>query len=164
MVDTNVRKELQPRLDSWINETHIHFLKMKSTEAAGTFEDEALDWVYIDARHDYISVLEDMNAWWPKVKPGGLFSGHDYCASKKHRQKYSHLPWCGIYQNGPKDAYRAGTEKASMLGSSRAVLTFGQERGLTITHTWEGRESLDWILPEIEILHGMCSNRLFKTK
>jgi len=143
MVDIAVRNELQVRLNSWRNEPHIHFLKMKSTEAADTFKDESLDWVYIDARHDYESVLEDMNAWWPKVKQGGLFSGHDYCASKKDRQKYPHLPWCGIYQNTPKDAYRAGTEKASQLGSSRAVTTFGQEHSLNIMHTWEGRESLD---------------------
>ena len=27
MVDTNVRKELQARLDSWVNEKHIHFFK-----------------------------------------------------------------------------------------------------------------------------------------
>lgn len=143
MVDIAVRKELQTRLNSWRNEPHIHFLNMKSIEAADTFKDESLDWVYIDARHDYNSVLEDMNAWWPKLKQGGMFSGHDYCASKKDRRKYPHLPWCGIYQNTPKDAYRAGTEKASQLDSARAVMRFGQEHRLNIMHTWEGRESLD---------------------
>ena len=37
-----------------------------------------MDFVYIDARHDYESVLEDLNAWFHKVKPGGILAGHDY--------------------------------------------------------------------------------------
>ena len=37
-----------------------------------------MDFVYIDARHDYESVLEDLDAWCPKMKPGGIIAGHDY--------------------------------------------------------------------------------------
>ncbi len=51
---------------------------MDSTEAAAIIVDETFDVVYIDARHDYRSVAEDINAWWPKVKPGGILAGHDY--------------------------------------------------------------------------------------
>jgi FkbM family methyltransferase len=38
----------------------------------------SLDFVYLDARHDYASVLEDLEAWFDKVRPGGVLSGHDY--------------------------------------------------------------------------------------
>lgn len=53
-------------------------LRKTSVEGAATFEDASLDFVYIDARHDYASVLEDLEAWFGKVRPGGIIAGHDY--------------------------------------------------------------------------------------
>jgi len=52
--------------------------KCRSTEAASRVEDGSLDFVYLDACHDYAGVLDDLAAWFPKVKPGGLIAGHDY--------------------------------------------------------------------------------------
>ena len=49
-----------------------------SVEASKLFADSQLDYIYIDARHDYAGVLEDLNAWWDKLKTGGLFAGHDF--------------------------------------------------------------------------------------
>jgi hypothetical protein len=37
-----------------------------------------LDFVYIDAMHTYEHVLEDVEAWLPKVKQGGVIGGHDF--------------------------------------------------------------------------------------
>lgn len=49
-----------------------------SAESASQFDDGSLDGVFIDAAHDYDSVVKDLAAWYPKVKPDGIFSGHDY--------------------------------------------------------------------------------------
>ena len=49
-----------------------------SVKAASTFKDNTLDFVYLDGRHDYEGIKEDLESWHPKVKPGGLFCGHDY--------------------------------------------------------------------------------------
>jgi hypothetical protein len=49
-----------------------------SVEAATKVEDQSFDFVYIDARHDYDSVKEDLEAWCAKVRPGGILAGHDY--------------------------------------------------------------------------------------
>lgn len=57
----------------------ISLVRLPSVVAAITFPDESLDFVFIDANHSYRAVLDDMDAWYPKVKSGGLFSGHDYC-------------------------------------------------------------------------------------
>jgi len=49
-----------------------------STDAAMDFGDESLDFVYIDADHSYNAVKEDIAAWAPKVRRGGIVAGHDY--------------------------------------------------------------------------------------
>jgi Methyltransferase domain len=52
--------------------------RMTSVEAAAKVPDQSFDFVYIDARHDYESVKEDLEAWCSKVRPGGILAGHDY--------------------------------------------------------------------------------------
>jgi predicted O-methyltransferase YrrM len=49
-----------------------------SVQAARQFDDATLDFVFIDADHEYESVKADIAAWWPKVKPGGILAGHDF--------------------------------------------------------------------------------------
>jgi Methyltransferase domain len=51
------------------------FLRMSSVEAAPRIPDQSLDFVYIDARHDFCGVTDDMNAYWPKLRPGGIMAG-----------------------------------------------------------------------------------------
>ena len=53
-------------------------IKMFSTDAAKYIADGSLDFVYIDAAHDYENVKLDINAWAPKVRKGGIVSGDDY--------------------------------------------------------------------------------------
>lgn len=53
-------------------------IKATSVYAASKLEYEVFDLVYIDAFHEREAVLADLNAWWPKVKKGGILSGHDY--------------------------------------------------------------------------------------
>jgi hypothetical protein len=47
-------------------------------DAARALPHHCLDFVYLDARHDRDSVLEDLATWTPKVRPGGILAGHDY--------------------------------------------------------------------------------------
>ncbi|MEE8168973.1 MAG: glycosyltransferase, partial [Phycisphaerae bacterium] len=49
-----------------------------SWESADQFENGSVDFVYIDADHAYESVVKDIRAWLPKVRRGGVISGHDY--------------------------------------------------------------------------------------
>jgi len=49
-----------------------------SIEAARIFQPDFFDFVYIDADHTYESVKADIKAWWPKVRSGSVFAGHDY--------------------------------------------------------------------------------------
>jgi hypothetical protein len=42
------------------------------------FEEESLDFVYIDGNHFEDYIKKDLDSWWKKVKKGGMLSGHDY--------------------------------------------------------------------------------------
>ncbi len=65
------------------NKLSIHgeraqIIKLSSVEAAKIVMDGSLDFVFIDACHDYESVSADIAAWYPKVRKNGIFAGHDY--------------------------------------------------------------------------------------
>ena len=53
-------------------------IRKTSMEAVKDFEDESLDFVYIDGNHIYKYALEDIVEWTKKVRVGGVISGHDY--------------------------------------------------------------------------------------
>jgi hypothetical protein len=53
-------------------------LKISSLSAVSKFRDKSLDFVFIDASHEYEDVKNDILAWIPKVKSGGILAGHDY--------------------------------------------------------------------------------------
>jgi predicted O-methyltransferase YrrM len=55
-------------------------IKAFSHEAAANFEDGSVDCLFIDAGHSYEAVKADIAAWLPKMKKGGIISGHDYNA------------------------------------------------------------------------------------
>ena len=58
-----------------------------SENGANLFKDEFFDFVYIDANHSYESCKRDLELWYPKVKKGGIISGHDYITM---------LPWIDV--------------------------------------------------------------------
>jgi hypothetical protein len=68
-------------LDCGFGET-ITLIISDSVSAARLFSNASLDWVHLDARHDYASVKADIEAWLPKVKAGGWLSGDDYDEQK----------------------------------------------------------------------------------
>ena len=90
--DTFVGSEEHQKEESIINATledeflkntkpvadHYKLLIMQSVAASKLFPDHSLDFVFIDAAHGYEFVKEDIEAWLPKVKQGGLIAGDDY--------------------------------------------------------------------------------------
>jgi len=55
-----------------------HIIKSFSVEAARLFQNDFFDFVYLDAAHYYDGVYADLVAWYPKIRSGGIFAGHDY--------------------------------------------------------------------------------------
>ena len=56
----------------------IKVLKMKGENASKSIPDGSLDWIFIDGNHGYEYVKKDCMLYIPKIKKGGLMSGHDY--------------------------------------------------------------------------------------
>lgn len=59
-------------------EGKYNFKRKTSLEASKEYLDESLSFVFIDGSHEYEDVLEDLKAWIPKIKVGGVIAGHDY--------------------------------------------------------------------------------------
>jgi len=62
---------LMPFEDKW------RMIRTTSSEGVKHVPDN-LDFLYIDTLHTYKSCKQDIGFWYPKVKPGGVFGGHDY--------------------------------------------------------------------------------------
>jgi hypothetical protein len=60
-------------------------LRMKSIDASKLYEDNSLDFILIDASHEYEDVKSDILHWYPKLKSGGMIAGDDY-----------HYNWPGV--------------------------------------------------------------------
>ena len=65
------------------NYHNVEIIRDWSMNAVKKFRDESLDFVFIDAAHDYKNVSDDIKEWSKKVKKGGLVCGHDYSKSYK---------------------------------------------------------------------------------
>ncbi len=79
------RKNEQVRLDgayqlakAALARFNCTIVRKTSEQAAAEVPDGSLDFVYLDANHAKPYVLADLAAWLPKVRRGGVVSGHDY--------------------------------------------------------------------------------------
>lgn len=66
----------------------VMFVRDYSMNAVKMFADESLDFVFIDANHDYKHALEDIRKWSKKVRKGGIVSGHDYITAERKDISY----------------------------------------------------------------------------
>jgi predicted O-methyltransferase YrrM len=79
--DTNEDQEnyLEIFIESIEPYKNRHYLyRDLSDNVMDEFEDDSLDFIFIDGLHTYEQVLKDCRNYYSKVKSGGIFSGHDY--------------------------------------------------------------------------------------
>lgn len=66
--------EAKKRLASY----NCELIKGMSMDVVGQFVDGSMDFVYIDAAHDFLNVTQDIAKWSKKVRRGGIVAGHDF--------------------------------------------------------------------------------------
>ena len=111
-----------------------------SVACAMQLEDESADFIYLDARHDYLGLWADLEAYWPKLRRGGIMAGHDYIhASEGDRaaggaagNDYS------INYDGSRDPYRRAVKGAVDEWFTRCV-----PRQVVVTYREGNRHSWD---------------------
>jgi ASC-1-like (ASCH) protein len=70
-----MKKAAQEKMLAYKDKVEIHHVS--SEEFVKTIEDESLDFVFIDGDHSFEAALKDFQNYYPKVKKGGIFGGHD---------------------------------------------------------------------------------------
>jgi hypothetical protein len=70
-----MKKAAQEKMLAYKDKVEIHHVP--SEEFVKTIEDESLDFVFIDGDHSFEAALKDFQNYYPKVKTGGIFGGHD---------------------------------------------------------------------------------------
>ncbi len=65
-------------LSGWVAEGRCVIHKGYSVQVAASWQHGPIDFVYVDALHDFQSVTDDLNAWAPLIRSGGALCGHDY--------------------------------------------------------------------------------------
>jgi len=68
------KNNLKPLLDVGV----VNLIKGHSLDVVNKYEDESIDFCFIDGSHEYEDVKKDIEAYLPKVKSGGILAGHDY--------------------------------------------------------------------------------------
>lgn len=129
-------QETRARLEHFSGRWQL--MRDDSIHAATTIPDGSLDFVYLDARHDYRSVQEDIRAWAPKVRHGGILSGHDYLDAKEAK---------GV---GGWVRYKDGSVSHSTKAVRSAVTEFAEStnRQLVCTYSdlWECMPFPSWFM------------------
>ena len=93
-------------------------IKKISMEALKDFEDESLDFIYIDGNHTFPYIAADIFGWERKLKKGGIMSGHDYAFVIGNREKQPPIVYDGTHVKAAVDAcaYIMRVERLYVLG------------------------------------------------
>lgn len=66
-----------------VSHSNYELIRKFSMEAVGDFDDDSLDFVYIDGNHTLPFIINDIIEWSKKVRLDGIVSGHDYRKNKR---------------------------------------------------------------------------------
>jgi len=88
------KRQAELRLKEWVGTDRLHMIQKAGHDAVDEIQ-VPLDFVFIDGNHEYEMVAQDIEDWWPKIKPGGFLAGHDYYPSpdKFHRVQQAVDEW-----------------------------------------------------------------------
>eukprot|EP01084_Bolivina_argentea_P181473 313423_1 len=88
----NYLQKPKKTLSVFESRTKLIYIRNYSTNAHQIIKDNSLDFIYIDARHDYKSMVEDLTLFWPKLKKDGIFAGHDFLNANEEAKPQQ--DWC----------------------------------------------------------------------
>lgn len=78
VITQDVKKIFNDAIKEFGISDSVMLLDMTTSEAADNVPNNSVDLLFIDADHSYQNVKEDIETWLPKMKRGGVISGHDF--------------------------------------------------------------------------------------
>lgn len=151
----NNDEQLQNMIDTAKNikghEHRAHMIRTNSQIASNLFDDEFFDFIYIDANHRYDAICRDISLWFPKLRKGGVFSGHDYIninwydsqeniKTQMTSQGEISIKWYNDKNDKDKHLYKIHngvTYYNGLFGVNPAVDEFCEKNGYTLDVTTE---------------------------
>eukprot|EP01012_Entosiphon_sulcatum_P033926 TRINITY_DN4295_c0_g1_i1.p1 TRINITY_DN4295_c0_g1~~TRINITY_DN4295_c0_g1_i1.p1 ORF type:complete len:274 (+),score=44.21 TRINITY_DN4295_c0_g1_i1:29-850(+) len=119
----------------------VRVLRMWSSEAAAVIPNGSVDMVYVDARHDYEGVKDDLHMYWPKLRTGGILAGHDYIdvaeMAAPERQRWGKQDWA---------VNPDGTRRTDGKAVRSAVNEFAAQHGRQVMVTYEDGYFPSWVM------------------
>src|ERR1035437_3711916 len=109
----------------------VIFIEDFSVSAAKQFAGNSVDFIYIDGNHGYKFVSQDLEAWYPKLRPGGFMAGddaHDVDDNSRNENGDCKIVWARDGQGKPTSE--------GMYGVREAVQSFCRLR--SIKPDWPG--------------------------
>ena len=91
---------------------NYQLIRNTSIGALDYFEDNSLDFCYIDGNHSFKYVAEDICNWIKKVKPGGWISGHDYLYANPKNFHVRYVVDAYVAAHGIKNLWVLGRKNA----------------------------------------------------
>lgn len=120
-------------LKPWRDRNIVKVHRKLSKEACK--EITPVDFVYLDASKDYMSVTEDLYNYWPLVRRGGIMAGHDFIDCNPE----------GCLQPSNKWQVQSdGTYRYDNKAVKSAVLDFFNGKNITIHVTQESHPYKSW--------------------
>lgn len=77
-------EEVQENLKKLSISSYVTLKKGSSLEVAESYLPESIDYVLLDGDPSYDATINDLMAWWPKVKHAGFLAGDDYSTSRRY--------------------------------------------------------------------------------
>jgi hypothetical protein len=142
-----IYQDTMARLAPYHSRTKLVVMRNFTTTAVLSIPDASIDFIYVDARHDYCGVREDIELWWPKLKVRGIMAGDDYLTSKEHQALK--IEQRSPSRNDVNDNWGICGDGTLQPGAVKgAVKQFAFAHGLTVYNTWKPnttrREKAEW--------------------
>lgn len=76
-----MRDEYFDNIEKTDTKDYILLVEMTSNEAVEFWKKDSIDFCFVDGLHTYEGVMDDLTNYWPLIKKGGIFAGHDYTSA-----------------------------------------------------------------------------------
>lgn len=97
---------------------YVNAIQSTSVEAAELYEDRSISYLMIDASHKYEDVVDDIRAWFPKIKIGGIICGDDF-------------DWVEV-EKASIDCFGRVSNQASTWHTAKIAETLDEQKALVI--------------------------------